>query len=1661
VGTYPCSNCGSTADTATGCPRCGRTIQEEITELDKLIFSMQQRNRQIVDTRSALMARLQGAITIRQLLVRSLARERGVAPKTALRATAAVTGPTLAGRPKPPPLPTEPPAPPRRYRLLRLTGRRAAGARAAATAAGAPAAAGAPEPAAEPAATAAGGPAVAGAATTHAATPGATTRTGGTRTTPHPPTGARPGGPRSGPAGAPPRRPAPDPEQRSPRTAPFFPRRPRGHPLEGSPSEMQNVPLALGGLLLFVAAVVLAAYLDVLGPQLRALVLSTLTLLGLLLPVPIARRGLAATADTAAAVGLAMLLVDGWTLWDAGVVAGLGTRPFAALVCLVTAVVAAAYRPVVTLRAPKFVAVAALQPVLPLLAWQALPGAYGRATIFAAVAFTDLLIVLWLRAAEDPTPFLPALAWGLYTAALLLAAALSLWALSGAQTARAAVSAAAAVLVTAAVGLAGGLSTRRWPLPDIAAGGLVLAFVAAVGRLGSVLLPGRGLMFLAAAVAVAAVAVRGLMPVTRGGPRLAGALAAALVAAAVLVRGLRAIAGPIQAVAPAWGADLTRYHRTVAAAAGTSAWQLLVAALLLTLAVVTMLPRGERGDAGVLGGALTALLAPAALVAPWSVGLALLCFAVAGIAMATLMSPTRRGVWLRAGAGLVVGAYAAMLSAAAPAATALVLGMVTLIALGVVAAPRSVPLGPHAGLVGDLAQASAAFALPGAATAAGVVLLDHPSTGVGVLALAFLTVAGTLSYAAVSQVARRAPAPLLVLGTTLGTVAVSGAALAAPGRAPADVGVGLALLAGAVALCAAPVMETRRYLRLSMDGYDLATAVVTGAVIAALARTAALLVPGLGLVTTALLVLFVAVGVRSMPPRWQRGPQVGGGTVGAALAAVAAGAALAGTAGVLLAVQPVWHTTLAAFAGTASTYAWYGAQVPFALVLLAAAGAVGLPRPYSAVMPPLCLTLAAMSAPAALGLSFEAPVAIGGLAATAFGVAAAISRDAVSGQARLAAGGLLMFYTIAGSLVRPDLTAITLFSTAAINVGVAVLAARTARLRGTRAGAHLVRIGGAATAAGLCSFTAAAGVTAAALDHPPGVVFPAALAAAALGLAAAALLGRFVPAYLPWVTAGVATGATAVAVTARLAGLPIEVFAATAVLLAVVAELIRAAYPVPEDEVVARPARRFGFGTWMPARATHSHAFGIGTAAGPATAIAGIWVLPAVIAALLGPYYLLAQTWQGAPASARAGLGPLGDWVGGGGEVLAALILTLAATLGAIGLPESGPRDTVTNRVVAVVVPGAAATTLIAPASLGLTWSAGPVAALAVAVACGLSLALTRPVTAEAPGLRVARRIVLGICVAAGGAGLAGSLATRDMTLVALAVGTIAGLVAAGAGVSSRARTAGWVVATLAGHLLALVASLVAGLSAAWAAFAVLAVSAALLTLSVLLPRLRAGQLAETMTVEAGAYAGSVLGLLLAASSPPHLSGYLAAWGAVLSIAAGREGRPKLYRRVLVWLAIFSELSAWWLLMTLHHVKIIEAYTLAFALATLIVGYVNARRHPDLSSWTVYGVALVAAFLPSLALVLSGDETPLRRILLLLAAPATVALGVLRRRQAPIVVGSVVTVVTALHELANLAGTALWALLGVVGLALVLLGANSERRRTELARLRGVLGRLS
>ncbi|MEV0392714.1 SCO7613 C-terminal domain-containing membrane protein [Polymorphospora rubra] len=1540
---------------------------------------------------------------------------------------------------------------------------------------------------------------------------------------------------------------------------------------EASQRQVQNILLGLGALLLGVAAVVFAVVaISTLDTLSRMTILVAATGLLLLAAPLMARRALTSTAETLAGVGLLLVPLTAYALWTAesvrtGVLSG---AVFGALAFAVTAGVAAFYTSGTGLTVPRYATVVAVQPIIPLLAYDWIRGPAGWALTLTAVAALDLYLARlfaqpgrlvlppWLGrrpgpaagAAPDaapgtaepgtdrpesapeesdavvtaeppgtakrrhgdpfggpdtddvgppfpgadepvkPRPAEPApaaaaapatfwlreLTWVLHGLAIGAALVYAVAALVDADTVAAATRAGATLLLAALIGLLGAHTLRQPPLPDLAAGILTLAVIGAAGRVAALALPGRALLIIAVVITLTGVGVRALPAWARRGPQLASV--AALVVIGVVVAGgaVRAALAPIRAATPIWEADLVDYPHVLAAAVASTGWQLAATAFLLTIAAILSLPTEVRSEFAVAGAALTALAAPASLGLPWWAAPWPPVLAAIGIGAAGLWTDSDRAARVHlVGAGLV-GFAGAGTALARPGLTAAALLALTAggILVALLAATDTVAPGTGADLVGPWAAGGAAFAAPGAVAAlvaASVPLDANPTTGelqdatLPVLAASFLAVCATLGYAAVTQVAKRQISPPLALGSSLGALGVAAVAFGTPGGTVTDTWVAVLLVAAAVLLLLSPAIDAGRRADRLFDGPDFAAAAATAALVGTLSRIATILLPGAELVVTAALIVVVAFAVRAMPADWRRGPILGVTVSGAVIAAIAGWTAVSGGLRVLATPGAVWAGDLDAWQFSAGDTGW---QMPVALVLLAGAAAVLLPRPWSYDVAGVCVGLATIGTPAAFGMPWWSPIVVGGLVATGYGIFAVSAADPRAGLTRAAVAAAVALHAVGASLVRPWTTAAALGVIALVGVVVAVLARMVATLPDDDGPVelpvdadpmppHLATIGGAATGGALLALPGALAALAAEFNRTEAVVLAAALAGSSLGVAVLALVGRGVPRYLPYATIGVAGGATVTAAVSLPTDAPTGVYAAAAALLAVLAELLRAATPPPGSG--GEPAHRWtvmlgGVMRRMPAapvtRWSISPVRGAIVLATVPTVLAFVTIAPALLAALVQPYQSLWRIWQGPPAD-------LGDAVVEPTNVLTALLLTVATALAAVGFSGGRPAE-----AIPVSLPGIALTLLIAPISLGLDWPDGTLAGLAVFAIAMLGLALTPPPpdTDRARPVRVARVIVFAIGLAAGGAGLAGSLATADLTLLALGGAVVVGAVAAIFGRSARARILGWVFGAVMAQLFVFTIGVAAGFDPAWSAFGVLGVGALLLLVAARLPRLRQPEATrEASTVEWSGYGAALIAAALAYDSPRHVAALLAAWGAVLGVAAIRPGRGPVERRTLFWAAVGCEISAWWLLMGLADVALPEAYTLPFAVLALLVGLLELRQRSDLGSWAAFGPALVAAFLPSLVIMIATDTSTTRRVLLLFGAVATLIIGSVTRRQAPVVTGAVATALVALHAL-TLAGG--WWMLIPTGIVLVALGASNERRRRTQDRVRGALFRM-
>ena len=1441
---------------------------------------------------------------------------------------------------------------------------------------------------------------------------------------------------------------------------------------ETSPRSAQNTLLTLGGVLLGIAAIVFTGlFYSTTQTGGRAFILGIATTLCLGVPVLLARRTLTATAETIAGLGLLLVLLDGYVAYSADLAGLDSVSPplFAAVMFALVAVVAAAYRLATHLRAPQFAALLAVQPLLPLIGVHAELGRNGFATIFAVVAAQNLGAVAMLSRnvgfstpagpLRGPRPGRPRmlreLAWGLFGVAMTMSAGLAVVGLVRADTVAEAVETSLVLLLAAAVGIAAGRLAGRDALRHIATGAAALAIIASVSRVNALALPQYTLVLTAATASGIAVAAGFLPANARRGPQVGSLIGAALAALVVAVSASSTAAAVVRAaITPSvWAADLAGYAERV----GTTSWQVPASAVLLAVLAVAAAPPRWRLDAAVVGGFLVVLAAPGTGSIAWWVVPLLGAVASSASTMAALFAPEGRSGLIRSGSGGLLGLYAVATSLARPELTAAVCAILALVAAATAVSAAGWPdrFGPYADRVADSAGGAAAFTFPIAVgtyawlggAAPGVLLpLTMLATAVGVLA------------AALWQVAARMPGTGSAGGALAATVGCLVLSIQIDGTTPGDIGVAVLLLVAAAATAASRAFEVsagglvegvssvptaagaledaiagtiggttagaadipdrprrRRQLRRA-DGITMGAALATAALIFAMARLFAVAVPGIGLVTTTAMVFAVSLGVLALPEAWRRGPRLGSVAVGGMIGALTAGIAITEAARVIAASTPFGAANLAAWHDRVSAWAPFGWQVPASLLLAAAAAAALLPAPVGGDVGFVTLSVAGLAAPAALGLAWWSPIAIAGSLAFAAGVGAALvgPHDATNiaaedvARRRLGLAAMLGLYATAAAAGTYGSAVIALSGVVFAGVMVAAIAQ-------ARTGAPPV-VPGVAGAAALIAAPGAAATIAVASGASRTGVLGAALALAAFGVL---IVGALRLAKVRWggyPAFGVGTAALVVA----LASLPdlrqAQVWAAAAALVAVSAAATLRSY----DKRAAGAV--------------------IIATAGPAALLSVVASAPAWLTAVVGPYRTLRQIWQGyAVAPIPEGAGPAMVTL----ALLAAVAATTALTLGDRG------------HLLAAILPPLAALALVAPTAIGAPRASAPWVALGVALTTGLGAALAPPTVPSAT--RLLRGTAGIICAVTGGAGLAGTLATRGDTLTALGILVGAAAVAAWLGRDPAIRMVAWIVTAAAAFALPVTALAAASRPLRPGAFGVLGVCGLLVAVAWALAR-SATRRAEAAAVELCASLGAAFALLLALGSARHAAAVLTIWGLLLGGAALRRDRPAIRRQWLVRAALAAEVGASWVLLYSVEVGLTEAYTLPFAAVALLSGALELRRRPELSSWIAYGPALAGGFLPSLALVLVGDRVVWRWVALFAAAIVTVIMGTWRRRHAPVVTGSSVAVVVALTEMIRLlvqgaiAGAVLVAVAGVV---LIVFGGLSEKR------LRGALRRMS
>jgi hypothetical protein len=424
-------------------------------------------------------------------------------------------------------------------------------------------------------------------------------------------------------------------------------------------------------------------------------------------------------------------------------------------------------------------------------------------------------------------------------------------------------------------------------------------------------------------------------------------------------------------------------------------------------------------------------------------------------------------------------------------------------------------------------------------------------------------------------------------------------------------------------------------------------------------------------------------------------------------------------------------------------------------------------------------------------------------------------------------------------------------------------------------------------------------------------------------------------------------------------------------------------------------------------------------------------------------YRWLAEGWGAAPGG--VGLAPGSETVVTGGDVLAFAILTLA-----VGVDWYAWTRNLRGALLA------AATFAPIPAVLGLVWLGvrWPGVPLVMLVA-GLAR-LVR--TGLGKQLRALDGLVIAYAALIGGSGLAGLSVTSWSSILGLSLVTVAFAVIGCWGGTRQARWVAWPLAGVAWTALAVTCANAAHLGPRPAVLVVLAAAAALLAASMLPWR------AELRALEPLAHlvaVGCLISAYAAGSAVAARSAeiYLG-WGLAIGVTVFTRRRSTVAREWLVRLSIAGllEILALWSMLWASDVRAVEAYSLPVAAVALLVGFLAMRRDPALTSWAGYAPALIAAFGPSLLAVLPGEGDPVRRLTLGVGALAVVIAGSIRRRQAPVVIGGLVLVVLALHEL-TLYWTKLplWLPIGVGGAILIGLAITYERRLRDLRSLRATL----
>ncbi|TAL26295.1 MAG: hypothetical protein EPN99_00450, partial [Frankiales bacterium] len=396
---------------------------------------------------------------------------------------------------------------------------------------------------------------------------------------------------------------------------------------EWTPKRTSNALLGLGGLLLAVAAVVFAAVTyERLGAGGRAAVLLTLTVVAGL-AVPRARiRGLSSTAETLAAVTLALAALDAYGLRTLGLAEDASGLRYAAGSAAVLSLLSAGYATLVSVRVARIAAVLLAQLPVPLLLLDARPPSATTALWLTALAAADLAVLTLLTARGRARPDVVATLTGAGAAVTATAGIAAAGAALGTEPRPGAV----ALLCLAAVVTGAAVLVRdagwRLLLSAVPVGAVALA-AHAVARpdLSDAQAP-----LVPAAVALIAVQAAALLPrQLRTGPVLGALAVAGASALAVAQHAVVAVLAPLTWLGNRW--ELPDGASARAALADGLLWEgTLVTPAVLAAAATAAVGAGlalHRTDPAVPAGVLllaAAVTLPVGLDLPHTAALALL-----------------------------------------------------------------------------------------------------------------------------------------------------------------------------------------------------------------------------------------------------------------------------------------------------------------------------------------------------------------------------------------------------------------------------------------------------------------------------------------------------------------------------------------------------------------------------------------------------------------------------------------------------------------------------------------------------------------------------------------------------------------------------------------------------------------------------------------------------------------------------------------------------------------------------------------------------------------------------------------------------------------------------------------------------------------------------